>query len=165
MIIKGSTEMGYPVEDLHYYFMYYLISDGKRVKEISPDFIPKNYFEYIKGVLGKAIIEKGYGKDIDEIFILLICRNGASNFKVRKRYYPADRDRNWIGIDCVLDVAKANLMTLQEEKIYLLQELKKTFTSIQTYKKKLKNFDFDAFEKDIQAFLDSEIKRIENEFS
>jgi len=159
MIIDGTAEMGYPFEDLHDYYLYYLISDVEKSKLISPNNIPENYDEYVKGALSKAIENKNYGTDIDKIFIILICRQGVSHFKVRKRY---DSGNKSIGVDCILNPAIANLMKLQEEKIYLLQELKKTFTSIQTYKKKLKNFDFDAFEKDIQAFLDAEIKRIEN---
>ncbi|MFN8266489.1 MAG: hypothetical protein U0T31_00645 [Chitinophagales bacterium] len=161
MLIKGSSETGYPFEELREYYLYHLVYDKNAIDKITRDFIPDDYEEFTKGAMSKSIQGKDYGKDIDEISVLLICRQGASEFKVRKRLCITNSRINTLGIDCILNVAKANLLKEDDLKIYLLQELKKTFTSIQTYKKKLKNFNFDAFETDIQSFLDNEIERIE----
>jgi hypothetical protein len=163
MKVKGTSELSYELYDIDDYYSGYLMYDGEKNKLITPDNIPEDYDEFLKGAISKYLEKKDYGSDIEDIYVILICRPGGSKFKIRKRYRVSNKGKKGIGIDCILDYGKTHLMRGNEEKIYLLQELKKTFTSIQTYKKKLKNFDFDAFENDIQAFLDAEITRIENE--
>ncbi|MEZ5037266.1 MAG: hypothetical protein R2760_07230 [Chitinophagales bacterium] len=154
-------------------YMDYLLQDPVKSRLPLPYKMSKEEKdEYNKGALSKAIENKNYGEDVDKIFIIMICREAGYTFKVRKRYTKEKHgvimgipytEKNLIGIDCILDFNKTMSLSLKEQKLYLLQELKKTFTSIQTYKKKLKNFDFDAFENDIQKILDDEIIRIENE--
>ncbi|MCB0511623.1 MAG: hypothetical protein R2760_07185 [Chitinophagales bacterium] len=163
MIIRGTTEVWWELDKLERYYLYHLILDEQRASSPPPMGLNKREEDnYYKGFLSKELGNKDYGTDIDKIFIIMICRCAGYRFNVRKRYH-VETDEKWIGIDCILDFNKTMSLSLKEQKLYLLQELKKTFTSIQTYKKKLKNFDFDAFENDIQKILDDEIIRIENE--
>ena len=82
MLIKGSSETGYPFEELREYYLYHLVYDKNAIDKITRDFIPDDYEEFTKGAMSKSIQGKDYGKDIDEISVLLICRQGASELKV-----------------------------------------------------------------------------------
>jgi hypothetical protein len=160
LLIEGSLEYTERVKLLRDYYDS-LKQDEIRSRQRAPEGLTRRESDiWRKGFLSRQINQNGYGNDIDTIFILLICREAGYDFKVRKRYHLLHKT---IYVDCILDYFKTIEMPLKQQKLYLLQELKKTFTSIQTYKKKLKEFDFDSFEKDIQKILDDEIIRIENE--
>jgi hypothetical protein len=131
----------------------------KRSAEMSWDSSLREYFfDLIENRVDKYFVDKNYGEDIDKIFILLICRPGASNFSIRKRYHVTPKEK-WIGIDCILNYAKIVTMNSQQEKIYLLNTLKETFNSIQTYKRKLKHFDFEKFSIEIGNLIQEELEK------
>lgn len=95
-----------------------------------------------------------YSNNINRVFILLICNSGTSNYRIRKKVYTDAEKGDWIGIDCIIPISKAMLLTEKELRIYLLDELKLTVQSLVTLKKKVKDFDFERFISDVCCILD-----------
>ena len=118
--------------------------------------------------LGSHFAEKSYGDDLKELFIGIIAIAPEFDFffKIRKpKYRQGKRVHNKYGTsftteDCVEYDVKLDfsLYSKYKQEEFVLNLKKDILTSIQVLKqiKKLKDFDFDAFECELRNFLKTE---------
>ncbi|MBX7225682.1 MAG: hypothetical protein K1X55_06610 [Chitinophagales bacterium] len=111
----------------------------------------KYFRNILENTISIQLSKNDYGSDIEQICILLICRQAASNYRVRKKY---DKKNKYLYIDCILDFNKIEELEKSNRKQFLLIKLKETFSSLSQFKKALKDFNFDKFIFDTNALID-----------
>ncbi|WP_031457233.1 hypothetical protein [Flavobacterium chungangense] len=94
---------------------------------------------------------KNYGIDLNDIFIVLMCRNSEYNFKQRIRFIKKEKA---LYMDIMLDFDLFLKITQEERNRIVFEKLIKEVPEI-IAKYKFKNFDLDTFKQDWTGLINS----------
>ncbi|CAD0007106.1 hypothetical protein [Flavobacterium chungangense] len=94
---------------------------------------------------------KNYGIDLNDIFIVLMCRNSEYNFKQRIRFIKKEKA---LYMDIMLDFDLFLKITQEERNRIVFEKLIKEVPEI-IAKYKFKNFDLDTFKQDWTGLIKS----------
>lgn len=90
-----------------------------------------------------------YGEDLQDIGIVLMCRDPELAFVQRNRYY---KDRAALSMDVMFDLPMFIAATHAQRRLWVHDAVLAEVLRI-IAKKKLKDFDLPAFEADLRAYL------------
>ena len=94
---------------------------------------------------------KNYGTDLNDIFIVLMCRHTEYNFKQRIRFIKKEKA---LYMDIMLDFDLFLKITQEERNRIVFEKLIKEVPEI-IAKYKFKNFDLDTFKQDWTGLIKS----------
>ncbi|OOV20219.1 hypothetical protein [Flavobacterium sp. LM4] len=94
---------------------------------------------------------KDYGTDLNDIFIVLMCRHTEYNFKQRIRFIKKEKA---LYMDIMLDFDLFLKITQEERNRIVFEKLIKEVPEI-IAKYKFKNFDLDTFKQDWTGLIKS----------
>lgn len=94
---------------------------------------------------------KDYGTDLNDIFIVLMCRHTEYNFKQRIRFIKKEKA---LYMDIMLDFDLFLKITQEERNRIVFEKLIKEVPEI-IAKYKFKNFDLDTFKQDWTGLINS----------
>jgi hypothetical protein len=102
------------------------------------------------GKLEQFFEHKNYGDGILRVAIILNCRPGYLNFKLRKRY---DKATKTLYYDVMLNYELVKEMSDLEKKKTIHEALLDSVDLVTGYQKKIKEFDFMEYKKNWKNFF------------
>lgn len=121
--------------------------------EVSADVYTKvAYINEVEALLKNKFIEKDYGAGVDKILMGVICvwKRADDFFKQRNKY---DKIRKILSLDVKLDHERVQTADALEIKCHIADVLINAMSVIREMK--IKDFNVDAFEKDMRGCLEN----------